>query len=267
MNNIFSEPRDPKFEDCYFYHTMDVPDHGVVRGEWDLRGKTEDYLGHVKFSDKRVLEFGTGSGYLSFFMESQGAAEVVSVDIDRHLCWDIVPFAGVDMKKIVSDRKASIEKLNNSFWFMHKCKKSKVKMLYSKIYDIPDMGKFDIVTLSSILLHLRDPFSALYNATKNGCDIVVVSEKAEDAHPISQLFSNKKVITFRPEFISEQQFGPFETWWHIYPDMVKTFLSILGFGKFEHYKYSQKYEISKRDETFYTIVGHRVREMQVVDDI
>jgi hypothetical protein len=24
--------------DCSFYHTMEVPGHGIMTGEWDLRG-------------------------------------------------------------------------------------------------------------------------------------------------------------------------------------------------------------------------------------
>jgi hypothetical protein len=33
----FALPRNVKFEDCLFYHTVDIPNHGVVRGQWDLR--------------------------------------------------------------------------------------------------------------------------------------------------------------------------------------------------------------------------------------
>ena len=62
---IYAAPRlveDPA--DCYFYHTMDLPGHGTVTGEWDLRGREAAYLGNVDFQGKRVLEVGTASGHL-----------------------------------------------------------------------------------------------------------------------------------------------------------------------------------------------------------
>lgn len=37
-------------DDCYFYHTMDVPGHGVVEGEWDLHGAIPAYLGNFDFA-------------------------------------------------------------------------------------------------------------------------------------------------------------------------------------------------------------------------
>ena len=40
-----------KIEDCYFYHTMDIPKHGTVIGEWDLRGNEDNYLGKINFKN------------------------------------------------------------------------------------------------------------------------------------------------------------------------------------------------------------------------
>lgn len=45
-------------EDCYFYHTMDIPGHGVVEGEWDLRANISNYLGGCNFQGQRVLDVG-----------------------------------------------------------------------------------------------------------------------------------------------------------------------------------------------------------------
>ncbi|MCX6006791.1 MAG: hypothetical protein NTZ34_05965 [Chloroflexi bacterium] len=44
---------------CSFYHYMDLPGYGLVGNQWDLRGKEEDYLGHIKLEGKTVLEIGT----------------------------------------------------------------------------------------------------------------------------------------------------------------------------------------------------------------
>ena len=42
--------------DCFFYHSIDLPEAGTVPGIWDLRPGVEAYLGGVDFKGKRVLE-------------------------------------------------------------------------------------------------------------------------------------------------------------------------------------------------------------------
>jgi 2-polyprenyl-3-methyl-5-hydroxy-6-metoxy-1,4-benzoquinol methylase len=66
--------------DCFFYHTIDVPGHGTINGDWDLRPGIRDYLGQVDFLGKRVLDVGAASGFLTFTMEKQGA-QVISYDL------------------------------------------------------------------------------------------------------------------------------------------------------------------------------------------
>jgi hypothetical protein len=37
--------------DCYFYHTMELPGRGLIKGrDWDLRGGVDEYLGKVSFA-------------------------------------------------------------------------------------------------------------------------------------------------------------------------------------------------------------------------
>jgi hypothetical protein len=81
MDNLWAVPRTiTDLKDCDFYHTMDIPGVGLVKGEWDLRLGIRRYLGNVAFRDKRVLEIGTASGFVCFYIESQGA-EVVAYDL------------------------------------------------------------------------------------------------------------------------------------------------------------------------------------------
>ena len=73
-NAVWEVPRNiTSTDDCLFYHTMDIPNHGTVQGEWDLRGREAAYLGHTSLQGKRVLEVGTASGHLCFAMETMGA--------------------------------------------------------------------------------------------------------------------------------------------------------------------------------------------------
>jgi 2-polyprenyl-3-methyl-5-hydroxy-6-metoxy-1,4-benzoquinol methylase len=67
--NSYSVPREiNNIKDCYFYHTIDLPVVGTVRGNWDLRKHIKDYLGNVEFKDKRVLDVGCANGALSFYI-------------------------------------------------------------------------------------------------------------------------------------------------------------------------------------------------------
>src|SRR5438309_9495401 len=78
--------------ECHFYHTIDVPGHGLMEGEWDLRRGIRAYLGGVEFSGKRVLELGSASGFVTFHMEREGA-DVIGYDLSDQQDWDVVPFA------------------------------------------------------------------------------------------------------------------------------------------------------------------------------
>jgi len=45
----FAQPRFvERLEDCFFYHTTDLPGLGLVPAQWDLRGRFEDYVGGVE---------------------------------------------------------------------------------------------------------------------------------------------------------------------------------------------------------------------------
>src|ERR1700716_716011 len=81
-DKIFATPQKVEdVADCYFYHTMEVPGHGVIKGrDWDLRSGVDEYLGKVAFAGQRVLEIGPASGFLTFEMEKRGA-DLVAVEV------------------------------------------------------------------------------------------------------------------------------------------------------------------------------------------
>ena len=58
--------------DCDWYHSTVLADGTEVRGQWDLRGREEVYLGKVPVKGRSVLEFGPASGHLTFWMEREG---------------------------------------------------------------------------------------------------------------------------------------------------------------------------------------------------
>lgn len=100
-------------DDCLWHHTTDLPGHGLVEGQWDLRDGADNYAGGVDVSGKRVLEMGTASGYMCRHLESKGA-EVVAYDLSEKQPWDVVPFAVIDVDAIIEQRQGLIRRLNNS---------------------------------------------------------------------------------------------------------------------------------------------------------
>jgi O-methyltransferase len=147
------------FEACDRYHTFDLPDGGVIRGAWDLRGSESEYLGGVEFGGKRMLELGPSSGYLTFWMERQGA-EVVSVEAGFDVSIDLLPVDGIDTapNRMILMR-STIDSVHNSWWRMHRTYGSSAELVHGDIYHLPgDLGSFDVGVFGSILLHLREPW-------------------------------------------------------------------------------------------------------------
>ncbi len=164
---MYVEPRhvtDPSV--CFFYHTMDLPTLGIVRGQWDLRGRFDEYVGHVPLSGRRVLDVGCGTGFLTFSAEGAGAREVVSFDMDdaRRQHWlpfkDKLPYT--DPEAFARQHNVWLDRWHNGYWFCHRLLGSRAKVVYGDVYDLPrDLGPFDVAIVGSVLEHLSDPIRAL----------------------------------------------------------------------------------------------------------
>jgi Methyltransferase domain len=257
MSDIYAKPRVvTNLEQCIFYHAMDIPSYGHVDGQWDLRGRERQYLGNIEFAGKRVLEVGTASGYLCFWMEQQGA-EVVAYDLSPEQNWDIVPFAQYDHQAHAAEWRKGIGQLNDAFWLTHGAIKSKAKVVYGSVYEIPSaIGPVDIATFGSILLHLRDPFQALYKASILTRQQIIVTELVLQRGHSSWLswrfMKHKPVMHFRPD---SKGIDPKETWWWLSPELIVEFLKVLGF---ENTFITYHRQLSRWGEIkLYTVVGHR----------
>lgn len=236
-------------KECYFYHTMELPGMGTINGDWDLRSNIKNYLGGVDFKGRRVLDVGCASGFLSFYMEHQGA-KVVSFDLDKGGDWDMVPFAKwVEFERVSEARKAVIAKLNNAYWLAHRLLDSKAKVAYGSVYAIPDaIGPVDVAVYGSILLHLRDPFLALQNGLKLAKHTVIIAEPLRDRDP-------KAAEPFLGLLPNAATVEPKDAWWDIRPGWVVRALGVLGFEEVETSYHTQRY--NGREEELYTVVGKR----------
>lgn len=256
--SVFASPRNvASIDDCYFYHTMDLPGVGTVHGEWDLRGREADYLGNVSLQGKRVLEMGTASGFLCFFMEKQGA-DVVAYDLSEKDAWDIVPYQrmdGTSLRNLVQERRTHIDKLNNGFWFAHQANKSQTKVAYGPVYSVPEaIGPVDIVTFTSILLHVRDPFLAMQSAARHAGETIIVTEKIREKRLMLEILERLGIAYMR--FLPQpERCDPWETWWSLTPEIVRRFVRVLGFEKTK----TTYFRVGSQGttESFFTVVGRR----------
>jgi hypothetical protein len=261
--DIYATPRAvTDIGDCFFYHTMDLPGYGTVEGAWDLRKGAQEYLGGVVFKDKRVLEIGTASGFLCFYMEGQGA-DVVAYDLSENQSWDVVPYSQCDHQQFSLARKAHIHKINNAFWLSHRVYGSSARMVYGSVYSIPEeIGMVDISTFGCVLLHTRDPFLALENALRLTRETVIVTDVPPLLRLPSMLFSRfrRPCMYFWPKYSKGE---PKESWWSLSPEIILNFLGVLGFEKTQVKYHTQRYE--GRNKKLYTIVGHRTSDIQSLD--
>ena len=206
-------------DECYFYQAIDLPGIGEQKGEWDLRGEVDSYLGGVSVEGRRVLELGTANGFLCFEMERRGA-EVVAHDLGEDDEWDLVPFDGHVTLADQEERRDLARRLNNAWWLTHDLLGSSAQVVYGSIYDMPSsVGDVDIATFGSILCHLRDPFLALHRVTTLVRETVIVT----DVLPEKQRRSAGELF-FLPDSTLQA-----DIWWRLSPEIVSRFLSVLGF--------------------------------------
>jgi hypothetical protein len=257
---------------------MDLPGHGHIKGEWDLRHGLKDYLGRVPFEGKRVLELGTADGFISFQIEREGA-DVVSYDLSEDVQWDVVPYA----RTLPSSRRRSedgnwvataegfkkgIRRLNNAYWFCHRAYDSNARAVYGNVYSVPaEIGKVDITTFGAILLHTRDPFAALASPLRLTRETVIVTEPRARLSPpraISRLTNLLPSGLRRPSmrFLPEWRTGKDpDGWWQLSPELIEAFLGVLGFERTETSYHSQLYK--GRPRRMFTVVGHRTVESEL----
>ncbi len=251
---------DPSVSECFFYHTMELGPEEIHRGAWDLRGGEKKYLGYVDFEGQRVLELGPATGYLGFWMEAQGA-EVVCLDVPPGLPQDLLPLPGVDLAEHRAAGVAFAEKVRNSWWYSRRKLGSRNMAVYADIYDLPqDLGRFDISTFGSILLHLENPYHAVAEAAALTDDAIVVTDMVQ--HPPLDPTSH------RMDFNPGDQPGNVVNWWGLSPGVIVRMLAVLGFPEHTVYLHTQKHhphhDLSALpiDVELFTVVGCR-RDAQI----
>ena len=222
-------------DDCSWYHSTELPDGTFIEGHWDLRGSESAYLGNVPLQGRRVFEAGPASGFLTYWMEHQGA-EVTCFEAGYDAKFEYLPpVDNTDYQAWQIEFMNGIGRLNNSWWLQHRVRNSSARIAYGDIYNLPeDIGTFDMSFFGSILLHLRDPFRALQQAAAHTEQTMVVTDiqhpGMEDPHD--------PVLRWGMDADNE---GPSQLWWWLSPGAVERMLWRLGFGQVRLLHHSQTY--------------------------
>jgi len=245
---IISDP-----DSCDFYHAIDIPGIGLCGGQWDLRATVKEYLGNYDFRGKRVLEVGTATGFLCFYMESQGA-DVVAYDLGPGDTWDFLLGPDDNEAEIRRNNALTCQRLNNGFWLCHKAFASRAKMVNGTAYDIPsELGRFDVVTLCAVLLHLRDPLRALQRAIPMAGEAIIIT----DLMPGWYQKTKSPYAEFVPKPEDKFPYGT-RTWWLVSPDLYVSFLKMMGFGDCVVTVSKHVFLPAEAPIDLYTIVGRRI---------
>jgi O-methyltransferase len=246
---------------------MDIPGVGTVEGWFDLRASADEYLGRVDFRGKRVLEIGPASGFLTFHMEQQGA-EVVAVDVSEAFKWDPVPYPAEVLERWLASpscevweacgrnppppgeagRWSLVVKIRNAFWYAHRRFRSQAQVHYGSACALPDaLGAFDVAVIAAVLLHNRDPLAVIQSCAKHTRETIIVVDQYDQELDQLQIPALKLVPTADIQVI--------DTWWHLSPELLRRFLKILGFSRFEMTIHEQPY-MNERMK-FFTLVARR----------
>jgi tRNA (mo5U34)-methyltransferase len=140
-----------------WYHTLDLGGGVVTRGMFDHRGSEDRYGLPPDLHGLRCLDVGTMDGFWAFAMERRGAAEVVAVDVEDPEALDWPASLRHRVVKTVDETKA------RRFALAQRALGSSVERRPCSVYDLDPaaLGQFDVVFCGDLLVHLKDPATAV----------------------------------------------------------------------------------------------------------
>jgi len=203
----------------YWYHKIELPD-GTITPGWapidaSKYGIPEDLTG------KRVLDIGAWDGYWTWEALKRGAKEVVAIDDFSDDCGHAdMPkrdWSGFDLCREAFGFDTE-ELLNSESVYWENEKGQRVYRVEMSVYDITQLGQFDIVFFFGTLYHLRHPLLAL-DKIAEVCDGEVYIESAvcdqmsayHNGGGIGKGYSQGDVVM---EFYPEKEYGNNESnWW------------------------------------------------------
>ena len=238
-------------DDCFFYHTIELPEFGLVHGQWDLRGRFDDYVSKVSVAGKSVLDVGTATGFLSFESEQHGASRVVSFDLGDARQQMFIPFKDkpyfADHEQFVKDHAAEVETWKNAYWLCHRLLKSRAEVFYGDIFRLPPaLGQFDVAIVGAVLEHLNDQITAMASIARLTKETMVI------VTPVIE--TEERIARLEP---TADNPGYDFTWWRYSVGAYREILKIIGFSIARITAAQYLWEHAGSLETRWTIVAVR----------
>jgi SAM-dependent methyltransferase len=234
----------PRLDECTWYHSMDLPGIGEVAGAWDLRGRFDDYVGHVALGGKSVLDVGTANGFLSFEAEKRGAT-VTSFDADGPERLEFQPQATEAARLRTAHFLAG---MRNGYRLAHAAFGSRASRVEGNIYDLAGCAPVcDVVILGQILVHVRDALEALRQAALVAHEKLVIVEGSFEAEaPLAVFLGSDSNV---------------RAWFHFSPPLYRRWLDLLGFEltATSRNTYRCLHEALRGDVEVWTFVAERRR--------
>jgi tRNA (mo5U34)-methyltransferase len=142
-----------------WYHTLELAPRVITPGWLDHRPIVEQVPLPRPLTGMRCLDVGTFNGFWAFEMERRGAAEVIGIDVLDPHAWEWPADTDEETVAILARRVAE----GDGFELAREALGSSVQRLERSVYDLDerDVGRFDVIYLGSLLIHLRDPVRAL----------------------------------------------------------------------------------------------------------
>jgi tRNA (mo5U34)-methyltransferase len=203
-----------------WYHSIELG-HGVVTpGLFDHRPYLSLYHLPENVRDMRVLDVGTNNGFWAFEFEKRGAAEVVAIDIKTCSDFDLPPRIRAQASREELDKETGI-----GYEIASEILGSKVQKKILSIYDLSpeELGEFDIVNCSDLLLHLINPMKALQRIHSVVSDYALITDifdpklGEDEANTVLHYLGAKKK----------------NTWWIFGLGSLKEMILDAGFSKVE----------------------------------
>jgi SAM-dependent methyltransferase len=243
-----------EISDCDFYHTLILPDGTVTPGQWDLRGDEAAYTGEYAFAGKRVLEIGPGGGAITAYLDRSGA-EVTVFDTPFGSGPELVPYSGLDLAEQRRSGARSCTRQRNGWWYARRALGFQATAVYGDLYDPPpDLGRFDVAVLGSVLLRVRDPFLVLQRAAALTDEAVIVTEVLGLSGYLPVAHETQLSV---PVMVFNPTLPPIGLvhWWSLSPGAVVKMLQVLGFTETTVTTHTPP--AMQPAPTMFTVVGRR----------
>jgi tRNA (mo5U34)-methyltransferase len=199
-----------------WYHTLELADGVVTEGMVDHRPAVDRYLLPTDLTGMRCLDVGTMDGFWAFEMERRGAAEVVATDLGQVDELDWPPRWRPQVEPTLDQTKHA------RFSLAHAALGSRVQRIERSVYDLNrDLGEFDLIFCGDLLVHLKDPITAIQRMHR------VCKGSAIVCNPVRRF----RLARHRPlaEFDGINQFQ----WWLLSEASIKRMMLAVGFGRVE----------------------------------